>query len=76
MSEQSWLDIFADNLRDIMEEKQCSQNDLSRVTGITQATISRYLSKKQMPSVKAIVNIVYALDCDWSDLLDFGDTIN
>lgn len=76
MTEQEWLDIFADNLRDIMDEVGMSQKQLARETDITQATISRYLSKKQMPSVKAIVNIAYALDCGFDDLTDFGDTID
>jgi transcriptional regulator with XRE-family HTH domain len=75
MSEKEWLDIFADNLRDLMDEIGMSQKQLARDTGITQATISRYLSKKQMPSVKAIVNIVYALDCWFDELMDFGDMI-
>lgn len=75
MSEQEWLDIFADNLRDIMEEKRVSQHELSRDTGIAQSTISRYLTKRQMPGVKAIVNIAYALDCDFDELMDFGDMI-
>lgn len=75
MSEQEWLNIFADNLRDIMDEANMSQKQLAKETGITQATISRYLTKNQMPSIKAVVNICYALDCDLYDLLDFGDMI-
>lgn len=76
MSEYDWLDIFSNNLLDMMEEANVSQHELSRRTGIAQATISRYITKKQMPSVRAIVNISYALNCDAFDIIDFGDMID
>lgn len=75
MSELEWLDIFADNLRDIMQERRMTQNVLAVESGINQSCISRYLTKKQMPTVKAIVNLSYALRCDIRDLIDFGDMI-
>lgn len=75
MSEVDWLDIFADNLRDIMRENEYSIYKLSKLSGISRTTIGRYLKKKQMPTVKAIVNLSYTLGCDPADLLDFGDTI-
>lgn len=75
MSEMQWLNIFAGNLVDIMEEKGYNQEQLANASGITQASISRYISKKQMPSVKAIINMAYAMDCDVEELIDFGDTI-
>lgn len=76
MSEMEWLDIFAGNLRDIMIETGFSQSSLADATGLTQATISRYLSGTQMPSVRGIVNIAYAMNCDVVDLIDFGDAID
>ncbi len=75
MSEMQWLAIFAGNLIDIMEERGYNQEQLAEASGITQASISRYIRKKQMPSVKAIINIAYAMDCDVNELIDFGDTI-
>ena len=75
MSEQEWIDIFGDNLYEMLYEKGMSQNDLAEETGLDKATISRYISKKQMPSVKAVIAISYALNCKVDDLIDFGDLI-
>lgn len=75
MSEQEWLNIFGDNLVDMLKEAYLTQEDLSEMTGLSRATISRYVNKKQMPGPKAIVNIVEALDCDYEELMWFGDTI-
>lgn len=75
MSEMEWMNIFRDNLIDIMNEKGYTQARLANETGLTQATISKYINNKQMPSIKAIVNLAYALDCTTDELIEFGDTI-
>ena len=72
MSEVEWMKIFAGNLRSLMEESQMTQQELSRMTGISQGTISRYLNAQCMPSVNALVNIADAFPCaDINDLLYF-----
>ena len=72
MSELEWMDIFADNLRSLMNEERMSQNELSRRTGISQGTISRYLNKQCMPSVPALVNIAHVFrGVEITDLLYF-----
>lgn len=76
MSEVEWIDIFAGNLASLLEETNMSQSELADAIGVSKGTISRYLNKQMMPSVKTIVNMVYALNCPWEDLLDFGDTID
>ena len=75
MSQQEWLDIFGDNLVSILEEEQISQKELSRLTGLSESTISRYINKLQMPTVRAIINISYALDWSFEDMLNYGDII-
>lgn len=75
MSQQEWLDIFGDNLASILEEEQISQKELSRLTGLSESTISRYINKLQMPTVRAIINISYALDWSFEDMLNYGDII-
>lgn len=72
MTELEWMDIFAGNLQSLMDEERMSQNELSRRTGISQGTISRYLSAQCMPSVNALVNIAHVFrGCDINDLLYF-----
>ena len=45
MSQQEWLDIFGDNLASILEEEKISQKELSRLTGLSESTISKYINK-------------------------------
>ena len=75
MSQQEWLDIFGDNLASILEEEKISQKELSRLTGLSESTISKYINKLQMPTVRAIINISYALDWSFEDMLNYGDMI-
>lgn len=76
MSEIQWMNIFAGNLRSLLEENRMSQRDLARATGISEATISRYLKAQCMPSVNALVNIANEFPCaDLEDLLYFGDQL-
>ena len=76
MSEVEWMEIFSENLQEIMQERGYSQKRLADESGLDQGTISRYLNHKQMPSVRAIVNIVWCLGCNYEELMDFGDMID
>lgn len=69
------MDVFANNLDEMMRDANISQKELSDATGLSETTISRYLNKRQLPGVKAILNISYELDCDLYDLIDFGSRI-
>ena len=75
MTEAEWLDIFSDNLMDMLNEQGYSQEELAYETNLSQSTISKYINKKQMPSLKAIINIAYALDCSIDEFIDFGEKI-
>lgn len=76
MTEFQWLDIFGNNLARIMYESKLTQKDLSEMTGLSEPTISKYVNKLQMPSVKALLSLSYALGCTVDDLIDFGCTID
>ena len=75
MSESDVIDIFGDNLRDLMIEVGISQGELADETGLDKATISRYLNKQRMPTLKAFLNICYVLECKPSDLIENYDLI-
>ena len=75
MSEVDFIDIFADNLRDLLIEVGISQNQLAKETGITKSTISKYINKQLMPSLKSVINICYCLDCDLDDLIPTYDMV-
>lgn len=75
MSEVEWIDIFGDNLRDILKEQNMSRRELAQVLGISEATVSRYINKKQMPTMEVIVNMAYELSISVDELIDFGDRV-
>lgn len=76
MSEVEFLDIFADNLRDLMEELGVSQNKLAKEIGISKSVVSRYLNKQIIPSLPTFINICVALDCRPDDLIPLYDFIH
>lgn len=76
MSELEWIEIFGDNLVGLLEDARMTQRDLADETGLAESTISRYINKQSAPSIFAVINIAYALDCDFNDLIDFGSKIN
>lgn len=75
MSEQEWLDIFGDNLVDLLKYANMTQRELADAARLSEATISAYIHKKKLPGVKALINISEALDCNLDDLMYFGDSI-
>lgn len=75
MSETEWLRIFSKNLVSILSESRINQKELAEMTGLSTATISKYVNGIQMPTVRAIINISYALHISVDELIDFGDRI-
>ena len=77
-TESEWLDIFADNLAGYLKSKRISQEEFADKAGLTPSAISRYLNKQRMPTVRAVINMFYALDGEVDSLdefLDFGGRI-
>ena len=69
ISEVEFIDIFADNLREVMKEVGISQAELADEAGINRSTISRYLNKQRLPDLVSLLNICFILECDVSDLV-------
>ena len=72
MSEAEWIDIFGDNLRDILIEQWTPQEELAEAIGVSEGTVSKYIHKKMMPSVCSLINMRYELDISLDELMDFG----
>ena len=75
MSEVEWIKIFGQNLDEMLIEANMTQRELAEDTGLTEATISRYINGRRMPTVRALVNIAYSLNCSFDELMDFGDVL-
>jgi transcriptional regulator with XRE-family HTH domain len=51
------MTTFGDRLRDLRERKQLSQNELSKVFGLTASTISQYEANKRKPDSEILKGI-------------------
>lgn len=76
MSEVELIDIFAGNLESMIREVGISQRELAKESNLYEGTISRYLSGQRLPTVKALVNLCYALNCETNDLLPTYELIS
>ena len=75
MSELEWMKMFGNNLKKLLKETGLTQRELADETGLSESTISSYINGQRMPSIKALINIGYALDCYEDDLISFLDKI-
>lgn len=75
MSEQEWLDMFSDNLVNILKERNITQKELADKCGVSKSVISSFINKQKIPSLKTAINMSYALDINIDDLVNFDDEI-
>ena len=75
MSEIEWMDIFGDNLRDILKDYNMSQLELADAAGIAEGSISNYINKRSIPSLRNAINISYALGLSMDELFYFEDKV-
>lgn len=61
--------LFGVALKDMLREKQITQKELSVLTGISQVTISKYVTGKNIPSFYTANVIARALNCKIDDLV-------
>ena len=73
INEQLWRKLFAENLKEIINERGLTPIDISKMAGISQSTVSRILSAKTTASVKTIVNLSYSLRIKADRLVVFSD---
>lgn len=61
---------------DLMEKRNITQKELSRLSGITESSISRYLRNDQRPRLDVVVNIAKALNVETNYLLEEEESSN
>ena len=57
------------------ERAQWEIRELANEIGVDESLVSRYIHKQYIPNLKTIIKIAYVLNCDISELVDFGETI-
>ena len=60
---------FGMALKEKLEEKDMSQRELAEKTGMTEVSISRYVSDVRSPNLKALMKIADALGCTIDELV-------
>ena len=60
---------------DLMKQRGINQKQLSKLSGINESSISRYLHSDQRPRMDVVVNISKALGVDVEYLLEADETI-
>ena len=75
MSEMEWMDIFGDNLRDILVEYGYTQDQFADAIGASKSTISKYINKQQMPSLKNAINMSLELGIPMDELFLFDSRV-
>lgn len=75
MTLKTWMEVFGNNLSDILKDRGMTQYDLAKDSGLSVGSVSAYINKQSPPGIRAIINIAYALDVDVNELIDFDDRI-
>lgn len=70
VSEIAWRKQFGDRLKRLIHIKGMTQSQFARELGVTEATLSRYITGIYEPSVSKAERIAEILDCDISLLFD------
>lgn len=58
-----------DRIKMLMEEKHLNQKELANLSGITEASMSKYLSGERTPRIDVIVNLANALHVTTDELI-------
>lgn len=61
---------WKEKVSELMTTKNLTQKDLSRLSGITETSISRYLNGSQRPRIDVLLNFAKALDVNVEYLLE------
>lgn len=61
---------WKERIKSLMEERGLNQKELSKLSGITEPSISRYLKGERTPRIDIIVNFAKALDVSVEYLLN------
>ena len=61
---------WKEKILDLMEQRNISQKQLSKMSGISESSLSRYLHSGNRPRLDVVVNVARALQVETNYLLD------
>ena len=73
--EKEFKKEFGARLRKLIEKSGMDQFTVSERSGVSLNVLQKYIRGANLPSARSIINLKYALDCDYADLLGFCDFV-
>ena len=64
MTEQMMLIEIGENIDNMLKRRGMTQRELAKKCNMHPVTLNRYVKAKRMPTLKDLVNISLALDCN------------
>lgn len=75
MTVQEWINIFGDNLAEMLKDARMTQQELADAAGISESIVSDYINKRRGPCIKSLINISLVMSCSLDELMDFEEII-
>lgn len=73
MNEAMWKALFIRNIKSIIAERHMSQTEVSMMTGLSKAAISRLLSGHENPTIRTVLKFAYGFRIKPSNLIVFPE---
>lgn len=70
MNQENFRKLFARNLKRVMLERDKSQADIAKGLGVSQPTVSTWMTAKKVPRMETIDRLCAFLHCRRSDLME------
>ena len=67
---------WKEKIKNLMDEKNINQKELSKLSGITESSVCRYLKGDRTPRIDVVVNFAKVLNVEVDYLLEDGKIYN
>lgn len=72
LNQDEYSKAFGKYLKSLLDEKGMMQKDLARRTGLTEASVSRYISGTRIPKIAQAYEIAQVIGVDMNTLIYLG----
>ena len=72
MQKDEYAKAFGEYLKSLLEEKGMTQAELARRTGMTEASVSRYISGQRTPRISQAYGMAQVIGIDMNTLIYLG----
>lgn len=76
MTDKELMQLFAKRIRRKMVRLNIDQRELAKRAGITEVSLSRYMTGKRKPTYDIVIRIAQALECEAGDLININERLD